>query len=348
MLAWFRTQMMYKLLCTLYLHICFCCASPPQKSSIGSMKFARALQVVIESNRTLKAYFHPDVFTSDLEHNWMPFTSKCQFSANCHCVHAAGESLDKIDNPSPKDCEKRRRGGSGNFTVAGCKKKPVRGAKTCECYTGHGQPCLFGHMSPTKVMLAIAAARVSGVTTIIEEGREGGISSLVYAKHGFHLISVEYLPLTMVKTALSQLAPQVRQLDGDGSTIIPTLIGAMSDAEAARTLVIFDGEKRYAAYATYQKIQARVAAAIFDDTNPEFRKRSIEPSGYPFVDTEGGMMHDVVGGITHETAILRRMKSWAENSQLWRFAYNYSHAHFTQAHFIIVQGGQWGVAAQNP
>jgi hypothetical protein len=44
----------------------------------------------------------------------------------------------------------------------------------------------------------------------------------------------------------------VVQLDGDGSVLVPQLIRNMSKHDAARTLVIFDGEKRQAAYTAPQ------------------------------------------------------------------------------------------------
>ena len=45
--------------------------------------------------------------------------------------------------------------------------------------------CLFGDMRPGKLLAIISACRAAGVTHIIEEGRYGGLSALVYAMHGF-------------------------------------------------------------------------------------------------------------------------------------------------------------------
>ena len=61
--------------------------------------------------------------------------------------------------------------------------------------------------------------------------------------------------------------PQVRQIDGNGRTLLPELIGNLSRAEARRTMVVFDGEKRFLAWETFQRFRHRVALAIFDDTN---------------------------------------------------------------------------------
>ena len=89
------------------------------------------------------------------------------------------------------------------------------------------------------------------------------------------------------------MAPRVRQLDGDGSAIVPQLVGNMTSEDAAKTLVVFDGEKRDAAYKTFSKIAQKVAAAVFDDTDADrsFRTRLIEPAHEAFVDTEGFAMH---------------------------------------------------------
>ena len=71
----------------------------------GDEKFASLLQGVIERNATLRRYFQPQVFKKDLSKNWLPITSECQFSDQCHCGHVSGESADASDNPSPTDCE---------------------------------------------------------------------------------------------------------------------------------------------------------------------------------------------------------------------------------------------------
>ena len=106
---------------------------------------------------------------------------------------------------------------------------------------------------------------------------------------------------------------------------------------------VFDGEAR-AGHATYRQVRGRIAAAVFDDSNRAFRQGTIEPSGEPFVDTEGSM-HARVDGRTYEVAMLRTWTRLEPSSPLWRYAYNFSKAHFDKAHFIIVQSGQWGVAA---
>lgn len=75
-----------------------------------------------------------------------------------------------------------------------------------------------------------------------------------------------------MKQALTEMAPSIALLHGDGSKLIPQIFGEMTERQAARTLVIFDGEKRIEAYKTYSKIRSKVALAAFDDSNqPEFR-----------------------------------------------------------------------------
>lgn len=61
------------------------------------------------------------------------------------------------------------------------------------------------------------------------------------------------------------MAPAVTILNGDGSELLPTLVHSSPPEE--RLAVIFDGEKRKAAYTTYKKIQRRVHLAVFDDTD---------------------------------------------------------------------------------
>ena len=127
-------------------------------------------------------------------------------------------------------------------------------------------------MRPTKLLAIIAAARAAGVTHLIEEGRFGGLSALMYALHGFEVTSIEFLPLSGVSAALSALAPSVRLLDGDGRQLLPRLLlppaeGGEGALDPARVGVIFDGEKRFGAYATWQKVKHRAAFAVFDDTN---------------------------------------------------------------------------------
>jgi len=65
------------------------------------------------------------------------------------------------------------------------------------------------------------------------------------------------------------MAPGVRLLNGDGRKWIPELLKDVKQGseEAQSTMVIFDGEKRFEAYRTFNRIRDKVALAIFDDVN---------------------------------------------------------------------------------
>ena len=73
---------------------------------------------------------------------------------------------------------------------------------------------------PPQILAVITAARLAGVTHIIEEGRYGGLSALIYALHGFKVTSVEFLPLDAATVALKAMAPTdnpIELIDGDGT-----------------------------------------------------------------------------------------------------------------------------------
>ena len=62
-------------------------------------------------------------------------------------------------------------------------------------------------------------------------------------------------------------APGIELITGDGKQEVARLVSAMDAASAARTMVIFDGEKRHGAFRTFELVRDRVALAIFDDSN---------------------------------------------------------------------------------
>ena len=84
--------------------------------------------------------------------------------------------------------------------------------------------------------------------------------------HGFDVVSVEFLPLTGATAAIKRMAPQIEMVDGDGSKLL-TDGTLLRPQDAARTMVIFDGEKRFDAYKTFLKVRHLLAVAIFDDTS---------------------------------------------------------------------------------
>lgn len=130
-------------------------------------------------------------------------------------------------------------------------------------------------MRPAKIHAVITAARLAGVTHIVEEGRYGGLSAFLYCIHGFKVTSVEFLPLDGPSDALNQLCPKIRQVNGDGSKLVPEIVSAMAPEEQKRTMVIFDGEKRFSAYVTFLKVKHQIPLAIFDDTNVNDGKKFI-------------------------------------------------------------------------
>ena len=128
--------------------------------------------------------------------------------------------------------------------------------KDCSCLAPRqpGSDCLFGDMRPAKLLSIIAAARVAGVRHIIEQGRYGGLSAYIYALHGFQVTSIELVPLDDVSRSLRHAAPSVSLIDADGRTAV---LDAVAKAAAGERLaVIFDGEKRLAAYETFRQIKS--------------------------------------------------------------------------------------------
>lgn len=244
--------------------------------------FAHLVDRVSTSNASLLEYFYPSLRTNDVRKNWVTHTEQCVFSPDCYCGHVRG-SHDKTSNPIEKLLERDRTvGGACESTGShnlmkriisrtSCSRRFLE--KSCSCWTGRGQPCLYSDMKPPTSVTLIAVARAAGVNHIIEEGREGGLSAFIYQHHGFRVTSVEYLPEDEPTNALRQMAPGITIVDGDGSQLIPNLVSQMSDSEASRTMVIFDGEKRVQAHRTFKQIRNRVAFAAFDDSQvPAFRE----------------------------------------------------------------------------
>ena len=175
---------------------------------------------------------------------------------------------------------------------------------------------------------------------LLVDGRE--LAVLNAAVHGFKVTSIEFLPLDGPTEALQVWVPGMRLLTGDGSALVPSVVANMSDAEAARTMVIFDGEKRFDAWPTWKQVQTRVAIGIFDDTNidPSF-DRMLAKKGYRWFSTSDSGFREAVGksgyaesGITQAFAN-RHLRNatrpfYGGCEKLQRFE------------FTIVQGEGWG------
>eukprot|EP00913_Durusdinium_trenchii_P003907 g3616.t1 len=106
-------------------------------------------------------------------------------------------------------------------------------------------------MRPAKLLAAIALMRKLKITHVVEDGRYGGLSALIYALHGFHVTSIEFLPLGHVSAALGSHG-NVHLVDGDSRQKVVEVIEELQTSNAA-VAVIFDGLKRFEAYEVYQK-----------------------------------------------------------------------------------------------
>lgn len=131
--------------------------------------------------------------------------------------------------------------------------------------------CVFSQMRPSKNLAIVALARKLNVTHIIESGRKGGASALVYALCGFQVVSIELYPMPFVATALAQLAPEMRLFNGDGAELVRQ---ALLGLHGSRVAVVLDGPKYRGAYEVFEAIRRDVVFAVFDDTYPgsEFRE----------------------------------------------------------------------------
>lgn len=265
-------------------------------------EFAQLMADISYTNETLLGYFfpaEPPPQPPDVQQTWWVQTPKCKRSQTCWCVHVTG-SRDKTVNPNPRACEWTK-GKSLMTRSMDLGKCNYRGSRhNCSCTTGAGEPCLSSNMNPGTIVSNIALARRGGVKHIIEEGREGGLTALIYWLHGFTVTSIEYSPIDEVSTALREMAPGVVQLDGDGRQLVPELVRNMSRREAAQTMIFFDGEKRTFAYDTFGKVKDRVAFAAFDDATAEFGR---------FMSTKGEIWWQVATEPLYDPMIKRMKES---------------------------------------
>ncbi len=352
----------------------------PNRAPASSSEWSARMWGWSEANATLRNYFLPATsgqVTSDLRRNWVPATDGCRVSNNCYCFHVHG-SLDKHENPNGAERCELWLGGKepwvGNCTAV---ERPVPNAPApvldwmgrqnlnyptetdpacrAACFTGRDlvSSCLFGHMSPAKIFFTITAARAAGVTHIVEEGREGGLTAYLYAMHGFRVTSVEYLPLDTVSKALLQQAPSVVQLDGDGQKLIPQLLSGISDEEASRTAVIFDGEKRLGAYKTFKKVRAKVALAVFDDSNQGVGSAKFLETVRRDEVTWPAKYAKLYHNLWYQQKSVYRVDDWQRFRRVQRmpaevrgqhpddFVYYHNFKHFHWAEYLMVKGGGW-------
>lgn len=300
---------------------------PPQSKKEFSELMFRAAQL----NETLLRYTYPieGNVTNDATRNWVPTTAGCEVCQKCYCFHVAGDMKISVNPTGWKECAHEGR-------VSRCRKDYN---KECNCFRAKvGGTCLFSDMRPTKVLAAITAARLAGVTHIIEEGRFGGLTAMMYALHGFEVTSIEFLPLKSVTRGLKQWAPSVRLIDGDGKKLVPELVSNLTAEEGQRTMVIFDGEKRTEAWATFRKFPSRVALAIFDDSNigNDWKPfvHGLDANGWTWWDTRDTLWPEL---IAREEAALKPLRPLKQITGKWHGGVH-DLQHF---HFAIVKGGSW-------
>ena len=301
-------------------------APPPTTSADFTAMIARLSGL----NSSLLAYLYSDAPSADVRAGYSPFTRGCLVKHDCYCFHVKGD-MSRSANP-----EGWRRCYEDNSGVVKTCDRGRNWGRKCGCLSGPS--CLFSDMRPAKLLAVITAARAAGVTHIIEEGRFGGLSAYIYSLHGFDVTSVEFLPLDGPSSLLRELAPTVRQLDGNGRVLLPALVGNLTDAEARRTMVVFDGEKRFMAWGTYQNFRARIALAVFDDTNVKGRafKSMLARTGQVWFNTEDAAYAEFIKkeqpGLGSKLAPLRgrRGLEWFGGvDALERY------------HLAIVKGGGW-------
>lgn len=338
-------------------------------------------------NSSLLDYFYPKDPTAawnkgSLAKVFRPITRGCRVvPAACYCIHVTGSPV-KAENPTAWQSDGaaigignnptlrgRRKGAAGRRladvdTVASFGVTADRIDKNCSCLApkrkrdGSVGRCLFSDMRPGKLLAVIGACRRLGITHIIEEGRYGGLSALIYAIHGFTVTSVEMLPIDFVAAALTAAAPNIRQVVGDGSIELPKLVNAAPPSE--RIAVIFDGEKRRAAYQTYTQIAHKVHLAVFDDSYherfPTYLDKMNETAWHTNLDTA----YATTRGPEQDAAVLQPLESMLtdaantlrrEHPELTKGEFIDARGRLvlppgglqdmSQYNFVIVRGGAW-------
>lgn len=100
-------------------------------------------------------------------------------------------------------------------------------------------------------------------------------NALCSGHHGFHVTGIEKRLDSDVEASLRARLPAGDIVLGDGARVLPDLAKAIGGEQGHRVAVIFDGEKRFGAFTTFEKLEEHVAFAVFDDT-------SVKPEGERF------------------------------------------------------------------
>jgi len=321
------------------------------------------------SNSSLLDYFYPRSpqqawKRGSVDQVWRPVSSNCRLAvAACYCFHVTGSPI-KAENPDAwRDSISIANNPSGKKRCELCKN-----FNNCSCLAPDKEPhpgpgCLFGDMRPGKLLAVIGACRRLGITHIIEEGRYGGLSAYMYALHGFKVTSVELLPIDFVASSLRNAVPTMRLMTGDGSQLVPQLVRDADPTE--RVAVIFDGEKRHKAYATYKQVASRVHLAVFDDSFHERFHNFLDAKGETTWHTNLDSKYMTSHGPARDTEQLRPFETMLRHAatNLMRFRPELrkhkkerdrliddtgrlnlppgglqNMAHY---HFVLVRGGAW-------
>lgn len=251
---------------------------PVLAQALGIPSFNKYMLNTAMANASLLSYFYghaPDE-PMDLMHRYVLFEEGCELHEKCYCSHAS-TSMVKARNTDPKHTvfcfgSKNR---SNTKWMHECSEEALK--RDCPCLEPRqgASSCFMGQQSPRNLVSVIALARRRNITHVIEQGRYYGHSAFIYHVHGMHVTSVELLPMQHTSAALRRRAPDLVQLDGDGSQITIRLIEglrAQVQEGTARVAVIFDGEKREGAYTnSFVKVKDAVVFAVFDDTTAAFR-----------------------------------------------------------------------------
>lgn len=310
-------------------------AAVAARHDAASAAFTSSVAAAMRSNATLLEYVYPQAATiartggGEVREHWVPKTKGCRIANDCYCFHVEGDMSRSVNPDGWRRC-------LTNGPVRACAPNEIK--PRCNCL--HGDSCLFSDMRPTKILAVIAAARLAGVTHIVEEGRFGGLSALMYSLHGFRVTSLELLPLTSVTQSLARRAPSIEMLTGDGAEVLPRLLSSLSQEAAERTMVIFDGQKRLGAYQTYLPLHSHVALAVFDDTNVGQDKRqfveALVSHNATFFDTRDPAFEAMLRREKDALAMLAPLKREGGAQNWWGGVHMLDHYHF-----IIAQGGAW-------
>ena len=122
---------------------------------------------------------------------------------------------------------------------------------------------------------------------------------------------------------------------------MPEIVSAMSRDEQRKTMVIFDGEKRFDAYKTFVKVKSHIPLAIFDDTNIVDGKKFVRMLDSAREVTWHTWDKDWETYISREKAVLKLLRPLQATARGSKVNFHGGMNQLTQFHFTIVKGGHW-------